>query len=171
MNKKEAMNQVFESAAEIRVLVGYLAEQQATWFPSQFFSPRASVFLAPVFARTEFQAQCNGVTAAAARLHEEVIGVGRTHHLFRLPEVLEQGVAAALADAHFVEKLLQHLTSCEAALTRLETLTAPCTATEGAQVMSGDFFDGVEELLKSLAGVYSDAFRRGIKTLPFVREA
>ncbi|WP_234638187.1 BrxE family protein [Delftia tsuruhatensis] len=164
------MIRTFQSAAETRVLVGYLTEQQAAWFSSQFFGPRASAFLAPVFARTGFQAQCNGATAAAAHLHDEAIGVGRTHHLFRLPEVLEQGVAAAMADAQFVEQLRQHLTSCEVALARLETLAVPCTATEGAQVMSGDFYDEVEALLRSLAGVYVDAFRRGIKAFPFVRE-
>lgn len=164
------MIRTLQSAAETRVLVGYLAEQQASWFSSQFFGPRASAFLAPVFARTGFQAQCNGATAAAAYLHDEAIGIGRTHHLFRLPEVLEQGVAAAMADAQFVEQLRQHLTSCEVALARLETLAVPCTATEGAQVMSGDFYDEVEALLRSLAGVYVDAFRRGIKAFPFVRE-
>jgi len=36
--------------------------------------------------------------------------------------------------------------------------------------MSGDFYDEVEGLLRSLAGVYLDAFRRGIKVFPFVRE-
>lgn len=110
------------------------------------FGPRASAFLAPVLARTAFQAQCNGAAAAAAaaQLHDETIGVGRTHHLFRLPEVLEKGVAAALTDAHFVEQLRQHLTSCEAAMERLETLAVQCTATEGAQIMSGDFYDEVE---------------------------
>ena len=72
------MHSTFSTAAEIRVLVGYLAEQHAAWFTSQFFGPRASAFLTPVFARTAFQAQCNGVTAAAARVHEDAIGTGRT---------------------------------------------------------------------------------------------
>lgn len=75
-----------------------------------------------------------------------------------------------MADAHFVEQLRQHLTSCETALARLETLAVPCPAAEGAQVMSGDFSDEVEALLRSLAGVYLDAFRQGIKAFPFVRE-
>ncbi|NUA27440.1 BrxE family protein [Cupriavidus basilensis] len=165
------MTNVFESAAEIRVLVGYLAEQHATWFSSQFFGPPASAFLAPVFTRTAFQAQCNGVTTAAARVHDEAIGVGRTHHLFRLPEVLEQGVAAALAETTFVEQLRQHLTAPDAALARLEVLSAPGAASEGAQVMAGEFVDGAEALLRDIAGVYLDAFRKGIKTFPFVREA
>ncbi|MBC8641176.1 BrxE family protein [Caballeronia sp. EK] len=165
------MTNVFESAAEIRVLVGYLAEQHATWFGSQFFGPRASAFLAPVFARTAFQAQCNGVTTAAARLHDEAIGVGRTHHLFRLPEVLEQGVAASLVEATFVEQLRQHLIAPDAALARLDALSTPDAAVEGAQVVAGDFVDGAETLLAAIAGVYLDAYRKGIKTFPFVREA
>lgn len=165
------MYNVFESAAETRVLVGYLAEQHASWFASQFFGQRASAFLAPIFARTAFLAQCNGVSAAAARLHDEAIGTGLTHHLFRLPEVLEQGVAAALAETTFVERLRQHLTAPDAALVRLEVLAASGVASEGAQVMVGEFVDGAEALLRALAGVYLDAFRKGIKSFPFVREA
>lgn len=165
------MTTVFHSAAEIRVLVGYLAEQHATWFSSQFFGPRASAFLGPIFARTAFQAQCNGVTAAAARMHEDAIGIGRTHHLFRLPEVLEQGVATTLSDATFVAHLRAQLTSPDVTLGRLEALATPGVAHEGAQVMPGDFVEGAEALLRALAGVYVDAFQRGIKAFPFVREA
>ncbi|HQC94235.1 MAG TPA: BrxE family protein [Aquabacterium sp.] len=165
------MTTVFTRAAEVRVLVGYLAEQHAAWFTSQFFGPRASAFLTPVFARTAFQAQCNGVTAAAARVHEDAIGTGRTHHLFRLPEVLEQGVATTLFDSAFVEQLRTQLASPEVALGRLQNLATPGTASEGAQVLTGDFVDGAEALLQALAGVYLDAFRKGIKAFPFVREA
>lgn len=165
------MSNVNQRAAEIRVLVGYLAEQYASWFGSQFFGPRAPAFLTPVFARTAFQAQCNGVTSAASRVHEDAIGIGRTHHLFRLPEVLEHGVATALADVAFAERLRLHLASPEVAFTRLEALATRGSATEGAQVLTGDFVDGAEALLQALAGVYLDAFRKGIKTFPFVREA
>lgn len=165
------MSKVSQRAAETRVLVGYLAEQHAAWFSSQFFGSRASAFLAPIFARTSFQAQCNGVNAAAARVHDDAIGIGRTHHLFRLPEALEQGVATALADAAFVEQLRTRLASPEVALGRLASLATPGIAREGAQVLTGDFVDGAEALLHSCAGVYLDAFRKGIKTFPFVREA
>ncbi|MCV2419233.1 BrxE family protein [Paucibacter sp. DJ4R-1] len=165
------MTTVFHSAAETRVLVGYLAEQHAVWFSSQFFGPRSSAFLAPVFARTAFQAQCNGVTAAVARVHEDAIGVGRTHHLFRLPEVLEQGVATALLDDSFVEQMRTQLVSPHAALRRLEALSTPGAANDGAQVMAGDFVEGAEELLQALAGIYLDAFQKGIKAFPFVRDA
>ncbi|VWD58764.1 hypothetical protein BCO18442_07024 [Burkholderia contaminans] len=37
--------------------------------------------------------------------------------------------------------------------------------------MAGEFVDGAEELLGAIAGVYLDAFRKGIRTFPFVREA
>lgn len=169
--ERSNMTTVFHSTAEVRVLVGYLAEQKATWFSSQFFGPRASAFLEPVFARTAFQAQCKGVTAAAARVHEDAIGIGRTHHLFRLPEVLEQGVATTLLHAPFVEQLRSQLTSPDVAFRRLEALATPGVAHEGAQVMTGDFVEGTEALLRALAGVYVDAFRKSIKSFPFVREA
>jgi hypothetical protein len=165
------MTTVFHLATEVRVLVGYLTEQHAAWLNSKFFGPRASAFLEPVFARTAFRAQCNGVTAAAVRVHEDAIGIGRTHHLFRLPEVLEQGVATTLSDASFVEQLRARLTSPDVALGRLEALATPGVAHEGAQVMTGDFVEGAEALLRALAGLYVDAFRKGIKAFPFVREA
>lgn len=165
------MRTIFQSAAEVRILVGYLAEQHAAWLGSQFFGPRASAFLAPVFARTAFQAQCNGVTAGAARLHDEVIGIGRTYHLFRMTEVLEQGVAIVLANPALAEQIEPHLKTPSTALSRLEALARPGSAIEGAQVIAGDFIEGGEALLKSLAGIYLDAFRKRIKTFPFVREA
>uniref|UniRef100_UPI0039B77F6C BrxE family protein n=1 Tax=Pseudomonas sp. P1B16 TaxID=2986074 RepID=UPI0039B77F6C len=82
-----------QTIAELRVLVGYLGEQQPAWWSSQFFSPTAAAFLGPVFARSTTLAQYQGVTAAAARKHEEHIGEGRTFHLFRLPEIFEQSAA------------------------------------------------------------------------------
>jgi hypothetical protein len=76
------MSHSFMRAAELRAVVGYLAEQQNSWVASQFFGPRALAFLTPVFARTAFQAQYQGATAALARLHDEGIGIGATSHLF-----------------------------------------------------------------------------------------
>lgn len=164
------MTTVFHTAAEVRLLVGYLAEQQGAWFRSQFFGATAPAYLAPVFVRTAFQAQCSGVTAAAARVHDDAIGIGHTYHLFRLPEVLEQGIAATFSDAPFVVQLQAQLASPDVALGRLDALATPGVAHEGAQVMVGNFAEGAEALLRALAGVYADAFRKGIKSFPFVRE-
>jgi hypothetical protein len=166
-----AMSDIFQTAAEIRLVVGYLTEQHASWVTSQFFGPRAAAFLSPVFARTTFQAQCNGVTGANVRLHDEIIGVGRTHHLFRLPEVLEQGVAAALAEPSFVARVRPHLESAEMAQARLQAMAIQSVATEGAINVPGNLSEDADDALRTMAGLYADAFAKGFKTYPFVREA
>lgn len=111
-----------QTIAELRVLVGYLGEQQPTWWTSQFFSPTAIAFLGPVFTRTSALAQYQGVTAAAARRHEEHIGEGRTYHLFRLPEIFEQSSAAVFSDKDFEASVRALVTSRDQALTHLAVL-------------------------------------------------
>jgi hypothetical protein len=164
------MSDIFQTAAEIRLIVGYLTEQHAGWVNSQFFGARAAAFLSPVFARTTFQAQCNGVTAANARLHDEIIGVGRTYHLFRLPEVLEQGVAAVLGDPTFVARVRPHLESAAQALSQLNAIATPGSAMEGAFNVAGNLAEGADAALRTMAGLYADAFTKAFKTYPFVRE-
>jgi hypothetical protein len=38
------------------------------------------------------------VKEAAARVHDEYIGVGKVYHLFRLPEHIEQALHSSLRD-------------------------------------------------------------------------
>lgn len=65
------MTHIANMIAELRVLVALLGEQQqAGWWASQFYSPTATAFLAPIFHRSLFQAQYQGATAAAAKAHE-----------------------------------------------------------------------------------------------------
>lgn len=164
------MTQDARIVSELRILVGYLGEQSPSWWPCQFFSPSAVPFLAPVFTRTLFQAQCQGVSAAAARVHDEHIGVGRSLHLFRLHEGLEQAVAAFLTDAAFKEAITPHLASRDLALARLTSLGTHAPASEGP-VSVGDISDDLASQLKAIAGLYADAFGKGIKTFPYLREA
>ena len=80
------MNSISATISELRVLVSYLGEKgQANWWGSEFFSNTATAFLGPIFNRSLFLAQYQGATAAAAKVHDEAIGVGRIYHLFRLP--------------------------------------------------------------------------------------
>jgi len=85
------MNPISTTIAELRVLVGYLGEKgQDNWWASDFLSTTAAAFLAPIFNRSLFLAQYQGATAAAAKVHDEAIGVGRIYHLFPLPIGIEQ---------------------------------------------------------------------------------
>jgi hypothetical protein len=64
------MNTIAKKIAELRVLVGFLGEKgQANWWNSEFFSATATAFLAPIFNRSLFLAQYQGVTAAASKMH------------------------------------------------------------------------------------------------------
>jgi hypothetical protein len=164
------MNKDARTIAELRVLVGYLGEQAPAWWTSQFFSSNAAAFLRPVFGRSMPLAQYQGVTAAAARVHDEHIGVGRSFHLFRLPEVYEQSAAEAFADSAFTEGVYAGIKDREQALSRLESLSRAMTASEGPVVL-GDLGESMADALPSLAGVYLDAFRKGIRTFPYLREA
>ena len=98
------MNFSAKKIVELRVLIGYLGEKnQANWWGSDFLSNTASTFLSPIFNRSLFLAQYQGATAAAAKVHDEAIGVGRIYHLFRFPIGIEQASADALNDATFVQ--------------------------------------------------------------------
>jgi len=93
--------------AELRSLVRYLGEQsQYNWWPSAFFTPNSEAFLTPVFGKTSFVAQCQGVKTAAMRVHDEFIGIGRVYHLFRLPEHIEQELHQVLHEDAIKEKVL-----------------------------------------------------------------
>lgn len=158
--------------AELRLLVGFLGEQAPAWWPSKFFSATAPSFLAPVFARTMPQAQYHGVTTAAARLHDERIGVGRTFHLFRVPEVYEQSADAAFQDKTFTDQVFAHLKDRDHALARLASLAdagAKAKASEGP-VLAGDWQEDLEPALALLAGIYKEAFSKGIQAFPYLRE-
>ncbi len=164
------MSQDARIVSELRILIGYLGEQSPPWWPCQFFSQNAKPFLTPIFTRTLFQAQYQGVSAAAARMHDEHIGVGRSLHLFRLPEGLEQAVAAILTDPQFELEITPHLASRDLALARLASFATHTQASEGP-VSVGEISDDLASQLKTIAGLYTDAFGKGIKTFPYLREA
>lgn len=165
------MNETAIDIAEIRVLVGYLGEKnQGGWWGSDFFSNTASAFLAPIFNRSLFLAQYQGATAAAAKVHDEVIGVGRTYHLFRLPIRLEQASADALNDAAFVKALQTKLANRELALARLAELAEKTEAASPGPVSLGPMSQDFKTELRRAAGFYAAAFLSGIQTFPYIRE-
>lgn len=166
------MSEVQKLIAELRVLVGYLGERgQANWWGSEFFSATASAFLAPIFNRSLFLAQYQGATAAAAKAHDEAIGVGRIYHLFRLPIGLEQASADALSDTAFVDALQAKLANRELAIARLAEIAEKPESAFPGPVSLGQMSQDLRVELKRAAGVYYSAFTAGIQTLPYIREA
>jgi len=157
--------------AEMRILVGYIGEKgQANWWGCEFFSASADAFLAPIFNRSLFLAQYQGATAAAAKVHDEAIGVGRIYHLFRLPIGLEQASADALNDATFIQTVKARLANRELALTRLAELAGKAESASAGPVSLGQMSQDLKAELQRAAGFYCAAFTSGIQTFPYIRE-
>ena len=165
------MNSPARTIAELRVLIGYLGEKsQDNWWASDFFSQSATAFLSPIFNRTLFLAQYHGVTAGAAKVHDEAIGVGRIYHLFRLPIGLEQAAANTLQDPDFLQYLQVKIATREMALARLKELACvPAPTSPGPVSLGLQNQDPETDLLKS-ASMYFSAFISGFRTFPYVRE-
>lgn len=161
-----------ETVTELRVLVGCLGEKgQANWWGSDFFSPTAGAFLAPIFTRSIFLAQYNGVTAAAAKVHDEVIGVGRTIHLFRLPIELEQSCQEVANNPAFAARVQPHLGDRQKALSRLADLASAAHDASPGPVLLGLVGDDITTDLNRAAGVYAAAFQQQAQSFPYLREA
>jgi hypothetical protein len=158
--------------ARLRILVGYLGEHhQYNWWPSAFFTPSSRAFLTPIFSKTAFMAQYQGMKAAASRVHDEHIGLGKVYHLFRLPERLEQALYHSLQDKVFVESLGVPLYDKDQALENLATCADSHATTAEGPVLVGH----IAELLCGktfgrLAQHYWSAFARNTHVYPYYGE-
>lgn len=152
-----------------RAAVGLLGEKQRSgWWPSAFFSKAAGTFLSPLFPRTQLLAQTNGVTAAAALLHDDRIGVGQVFHLFRLPEDIEQAIQRTLADDTAVQTLNQCVASPDSALQFLRDFGAVDSDSSSGPVRIGDL-GSIRSLdhWKMVAAVYAKAFEKQQQSFPY----
>lgn len=153
---------------KLRIFVGYLGEKDHfAWWPSAFFTKGSQAFLDPLFPRTRLLAQCNGVTRAAALVHDERIGVGQTYHLFRLPEEMEQAIHRTLQEPAFAARFSKNTTK-EGLLTQLERLAAlgQHSAAGPVRVGSRNDLDDLDKW-KQVAGLYLQAFRQSTKIFPY----
>ncbi len=155
--------------AELRVVVGFLGEQaQFGWWRSAFFSSSSEAFLTPIFARTKILARCNGVTQAAALVHDERIGVGHVYHLFRLPEDLEQGLYQTLLEPEFGAKLMGLAVAQPEALAWLEQHANTTQHSGAGPVRVAGLADLREPASwREVAGHYWAAFKAHTETLPY----
>jgi hypothetical protein len=161
--------EIIETVLRLRAAVGLLGEQgPARRWPSAFFSPSSRSFLSPLFPRTLVLSQLRGVIAAAARVHDERIGVGDVYHLFRLPEDIEQSthhfmstsqaevvLASSSADATSASATLKRLAANES----LETVGP-------ARIASAKEMDQVTAWQK-VAALYGYGFRNETEVYPF----
>jgi hypothetical protein len=159
--------------ATLRAVVGYLGErEQHAWWQSSFFSPASQAFLAPVFGRTQILAQLNGVTRAAAIVHDERIGIGQVYHLFRLPEDVEQGIHRVLHSLELCEQIAALVSSKESAMAYLRQEAADSTAEESVgPIHIGDVHDlRAPSFWLNVIANYDHGFDHGTEVYPYFAE-
>jgi len=161
--------EVVNSVASLRLLVGFLGEQeQAGWWPSAFFGASSKPFLSPVFPKTTVLAQCRGVTHAAARVHDERIGVGSVFHLFRLPEDIEQAVHRLLEQQEPAQRLSSAVNDKQSAITSLKALAASKQPPGSGPVRVGRAADlGKLDSWRVVAAHYAAGFQASSEVFPF----
>lgn len=165
------MRATTELIAELRLIVGYLGEKdQACWWESGFLSNSTKTFLQPIFNRSLWLAQFCGVTAAAARVHDDGIGVGCTYHVFRLPIHLEQVIADVVREQAFCEKIQAAILSKESALSRLQEIAGGTKTGSYGPVLLGDMTGDLSCQVIEAAGIYFSAFVSNEKSLPYIKE-
>lgn len=159
----------------LRLAVGFLGEaRQAGWWHSTFLSPAGRSFLSYAFVKTLPLAQYSGATAAAARAHDERIGVGQhVYHLFRLPEALEQAAVRAMHNAELVAQLMPLIADREAATGYLATAANDVAVQQDAEGIVGPTWvaatQGVygSDAWGRVAALYLYGFRSGERVYPY----
>ena len=161
--------ELLKTLLKLRAVVGFLGEQgDAKRWPSAFFAKSSGAFLSPLFPRTINISQLRGVTCAAARVHDERIGVGDVYHLFRLPEELEQALHTIILKPE-IGKLFQTLTlHPEAAMQDLSRIADSNIATSIGPTRIGALTDlaGIANWQK-VASHYQFGFRNEAEVYPF----
>jgi hypothetical protein len=164
---------IYNFIFDLRLAVGYLGEKdQHGWWGSSFLSPSAKTFLAPVFVKTTLTAQYNGVCAAAARVHDEHIGLGLHYHLYRLPVMIERTVVRSSENRPPDGETSANFSNVQAATSFLEQFCGELTAKAEGPLVVGDFSEKKLELLLRLsASHYLQAFTEGYRCFPYMRNA
>jgi hypothetical protein len=164
------MDELTATLVKMRLVVGYLGEKrQYAWWPSSFLMPAAQVFAAAVFPRTHLLARYHGVSEAARRVHDGHIGVGTVHHLFRLPDILEEKLHDAVRTDGELQVFVEGLANPDAALCALLGFASNATGLE----TPGPVQVGRTGDLKSVAAwrqamaCYAWAMQHGLTTFPY----
>ncbi|SEA76073.1 BrxE family protein [Variovorax sp. YR216] len=155
---------------QLRVVTGYLGERaQHGWWPTAFYESSSRLFLEPVFTKSARLAQYHGVVEAARRQHDEHLSVG-SYHLFRLPEEIEQDLHALVRTPEGGEIASQLPTTKAAALEALTLLADTIDSDSEGPVAVGSVRDVTASggALRKIAGIYASAFRRQLKSYPYL---
>jgi len=156
----------------MRLIVGYLGEKdQFNWWSSSFLNETTKKMLEYTFPRTAFLAQYEGLSASAAKIHDERIGVGATFHLFRLPEFLEKSLVNHLQTNFEEGDFKASIKSKENALEVLTTLAGGASLVDEGPVNIGGINVSDWKLsINKIASSYLTAFTREKKSFPYFRD-
>lgn len=157
--------------ALLRLAIGALGEQpKAGWWKSAFCGKNAAQFLSPVFPRTTLLARLNGVAAAACKVHDEHISVGKKFHLFRLPEDVEQGVHSVLSNPETVAAAETLMASVDNVLEYIHEHASDASPAIGP-VKVGTTADLTKDSVwRLVAAHYLNAYEHGEQVFPYFVE-
>lgn len=167
-----------ELIARTRVLIGYLGEgNQFNWWDSSFYTPSSIAYLSPIYPRTVFLAQYNGVCEASRKIHDEHIGVGRSYHLYRLPDTIERQVFKCIQQKKIESTLSMMVQDTKSAMNALNDLLEETDNFDKTYRNEGPINVGYyshksleKDLLKMIAH-YLDALKNDYKCYPYLRES
>ena len=163
--------QIAENLVLLRMAVGAAGEDKnLAWWRSAFCGSMSGACLAPIFPKTVSLAALTGVTAAACRVHDEHIGVGRVFHLFRLPEDLEQAVYEVLPKIP-ASRVTEVKSSLASAQSCLRTFTDGVNAQAEGPVAVGKSDEITHpSVWKKVAAMYLHAIQAGVQVYPYFVE-
>jgi hypothetical protein len=169
MTEQAQHDQRLEVLLRLRLLVSYLGEQaQYNWWSSTFMGATGASVLAYPFPRTAHLAQYHGVVQAARKTHDDLIGVGKVLHLFRVPEEVEQDLHAmvlqrgpsGLAVASGRDEAFAQL--LEMGDQRVSSQVGPVLVGEPGQLLAQD-------AIRKVAGIYAASFASGQRAYPYFK--
>ena len=163
--------QIAENLVLLRMAVGAAGEDKnLAWWRSAFCGSMSGACLAPVFPKTVALAALTGVTAAACRVHDEHIGVGRVFHLFRLPEDLERAICEVLPKIP-ASRVTEVKSSLTAAQSCLRAFADGVNAQAEGPVAVGKSDEITHpSVWKKVAAMYLHAIQAGIQAYPYFVE-
>jgi len=167
-----------ELIARTRVVIGYLGESnQFNWWGSSFYTPSSIAYLSPIYPRTVFLAQYNGVCEASRKIHDEHIGVGRSYHLYRLPDTIERQVFKCIQQKQIESTLRMMVQDTKSAMNALNDLLEETDNFEKADHNEGPInvgyysYKSLENDLLKMIAYYLDALKNDYKCYPYLRES
>lgn len=153
---------------QLRYLVGFLGEKaQYNWWSSNFMNDSSKKMLEFTFPRTGSLAQYSALSVAAARVHDNSIGIGKSFHLFRLPEFFEKSLIVFL-QSNQANELEQAIISKEMALNSLSEMAGSASVNGEGPLNVGQITDNQwANSIPKIASAYLKAFNNGVKVFPY----